>query len=263
VIAVPRGWSAAISRLADADARLGAPRWSSLAPDRVHARSLVAIGHALRETEPAAEESGGAALAFAEGLAAVALAMHDAFPDNVLGDLDHLAASLWRDAAAAPEGASELVRRQYTVLVELQHLFGRATAIRFRYAHDFLYGFDWAKWVSGDPAVRAHAGPFSAPFLSYMHARGHELLAAIAEGNDRRYPPLPDARPRNAFGFSREPTDELRLHRHLAREGLLPVQAWRFDASPCWDRPFHQLRSEHAARLGLLDPGGATRRVGV
>ena len=96
-------------------------------------------------------------------------------------------------------------------------------------------------------------GPFSPAFLAYMHARGHELLAVIARGHDRRYPPLPDARPRNAFGFSREPADELALHRLLAREGLVPVEAWRLDASPRWDRPFQELRREQAARLGLVD----------
>lgn len=254
----------ALGTLAAADAVLGAP-WRSLAPDRTHARTLVALGRALLEPEAAAVTSDPeACLAFAEGLAAIALAMRDAFPLNLYGDLDHLAACLWRGAAAAPAGAVAFLRQQCARVVELQHLFGCTTSIRFRYVHDFLYGFDWAKWVAREPATRACVGPFSPAFLAAMHARGHELLGVIAGGHDRRYPPLPDARARNAFGFSREPADELVLHRHLAREGLLPVEAWRLDASPRWDRPFQALRREHAARLGLsTTTGGVAPRGGV
>lgn len=246
---------AALERLAEADARFGEP-WRTLAPDRTHARPLLAIGRALLEGEASA-----AAEAFAEGLVGIVVAMRRAFPHNIFGDLDHLAASLWRGAAAAPVGPVAYLRKQCPRVAALQDLFGQATAIRFRYVHDFLYGFDWAKWVAGDPATRACVGPFAPELLAHMERRGHELLALIAAGGDRRYPPLPDERPRNAFGFSREPADELCLHRHLAREGLLPVEAWRIDASPRWDRPFQRLRREHAARLGLADhaapePGG-------
>lgn len=253
-----RSRSAALQRLAEADARLGEP-WLSLGPDRTHSSSLAAIGRAVLEPtaleSPAAAPEADAPEAFADALAGLALALRDAFPHNAFGDLDHLAACLWRDAGAAPAGPLVFLQQQHARLVELQHLFGRATAIRFRYAHDFLYGFDWAKWVGRDPATRARVGPFSPAFLEHMHGRGHELLAVIAKGHDRRYPPLPDGRPRNAFGFSRERADELVLHRQLARAGLLPVEAWRIDASPRWDRPFAQLRGEQAARLGLASDG--------
>lgn len=70
----------ALDALAEADARLGAP-WLSLAPERAHARSLAAIGRALLEPEAAAAPPEPAAYdAFAEGLAAIALAVRDAFP---------------------------------------------------------------------------------------------------------------------------------------------------------------------------------------
>jgi hypothetical protein len=241
---------AALERLAQADARFGEPPWRTLAPDRTHARPLLAIGRALLQATPEPEAS-ATADAFAEGLIDIAAAMRRAFPHNIFGDLDYLAASLWRGAVAAPEaGPVEYLREQCRRVAELQDLFGQATTIRFRYMHDFLYGFDWAKWVARDPATRARVGPLAPAFLESMRARGHEL---IASGRDLRYPPLPDERPRNAFGFSREPADELVLHRHLAREGLLPVEVWRIDASPRWDRPFQRLRREHAARLGLAD----------
>lgn len=257
-----RSRSAALARLAEADASLGEP-WLSLGPDRTHARSLAAIGRAVLEPEAGVSHEAGVPEAFADALAALALAMRDAFPHNALGDLDHLAACLWREAGAAPAGPLVFLRQQQARLVELQHLFGCATPIRFRYAHDFLYGFDWAKWVAREPATRAGVGPFSPVFLEHMRARGHELLAVIAAGHDRRYPPLPDGRPRNAFGFSRERADELVLHRQLARAGLLPVEAWRLDAGPRWDRPFAQLRGEHAAGLGLAHDSPCAASDGV
>jgi hypothetical protein len=271
--ALRRSRQAALDQLAEVDARADAPAWLSLAPGRTHARSLHAIGGAVLEPALERREAWGpipscqrpAALeAYADGLVAIALAMRDAFPHNVFGDLDHLAASLWHDALVAPEGPVSFLRRECGRVVALQHLFGRQTPIRFRYAHDFLYGFDWAKWVAADPGARAHVRPFSPLFLETMRARGHELLVVIAAGRDRRYPPLPDGRPRNAFGFSREPGDELALHRRLARAGLLPVEAWRTAAIPRWDRPFAQLRREHAAHLGLLHEaaGAASHRAG-
>lgn len=229
-----------------------ARRWLSLAPDRTHARPVSALVTALvdDDTDPAV------ASAFAQALRDIEAAMRRAFPHNIFGDLDFLAASLWRGATRVPNTVASL-RQQGARVAALQELFGHATAIRFRYVHDFVYGFDWAKWVAREPATRAAHGPFSPEFLTTMLARGHELLALIGRGRDRKYPPLPDGRPRNPFGFSREPTAEIALHRHLARAELLPVPAWRLDASPRWDRPYQQLRVQHAVRLGLgerVDP---------
>ncbi|MCA9707587.1 MAG: aldo/keto reductase [Myxococcales bacterium] len=143
------------------------------------------------------------------------------------------------------------LRRQCEQIAALQDLFGQGTAIRFRYVHDFVYGFDWAKWVARDPAARASVGPFEPPFLAFMLERGHQLLQLIADGRDRKYPPLPDDRPRNPFGFSREPEAEIALHQSLAADGLLPVEAWRVDAQPRWDRPYAELRRQRALALGL------------
>lgn len=185
----------------------------------------------------------------AEGLVALVEAQLDAFPGNLLWDYDLLVASAVTAAAgsATPElEARERLRR----LAALNALYGRDTQIRFRYVHDFVYGFDWAKWVRRDPATRDGVGPFDPPFLEYSHRRAEELLGLIAV-DDAKYPRLRDARHRNPFSFSREPDDELRLHRHLAAEGLVPVEAWRADATPRWDRPYADLRREAAAALGL------------
>ncbi|MCH9688672.1 MAG: ferrochelatase [Deltaproteobacteria bacterium] len=242
--------AAALDRLAAADAELGPGVWRTLAPGGDWVRSLHAIGVGVLVDD----DSPALGDALAEGLAAIAVAMRDSFPDNVFGDLDALAASLVGQARAQPAGgAVDYLRVQTERVAALQHLFGRGTAIRFRYVHDFVYGFDWAKWVARDPGARAQVGPFGPAFLEFMWNRGQQLLTLIADGDDRKYPPLPDGRPRNPFGFSREPVAEIALHRHLAREGLLPVEAWRTAAAPRWDRQFQGLRRQAAAELGLAD----------
>ena len=234
------------SILARADAHLDGAQVvrHTLAPGRTRAHALVEIAQALEidAGHPAAE-------AWARGLAEVALAMHQAFPENLLWDLDYLGASLWGEADG-PDGPAK-VTESFAAIARMQARFGRITTIAFRYVHDFTYGFDWAKWVAKDPASRASVGPFAPPFVAAMHARAIELEDVIAEGSDDKYPPLPDGRARNPFGFSREPDDELRVFRTLARDGQIPVETWRIDAHPQWDRPYADLRRRTANALGL------------
>lgn len=243
----------ASQRLADADATLASTPWQTLAPGRTRARSLREVGMSVlgaRDDE--------LARTLAEGLASIALAMQRAFPENIFGDLEGLAAALWQGALAADEPVAHL-REQGARVAAIQEMFGHRTSIRFRYVHDFLYGFDWAKWVAKDPHARGAVGPYDPAFLEHMDRRGHELLELIAAGRDRKYPPLPDGRPRNPFGFSREPADEIVLHRALALEGALPIEAWRIDARPRWDRPYAELRLRVATRLGLALPAAPDR----
>ncbi|MCA9655255.1 MAG: ferrochelatase [Myxococcales bacterium] len=248
IASAPSASTGVARRLAEIDASLASSPWRSLAPGRTWARSLVEVAELVLGGRDDA-----VARALAESLATIATAMQRAFPENIFGDLELLAASLWRGALATDDPVACL-RIQGERVAALQELFGRGTPIRFRYVHDFVYGFDWAKWVAKDPPTRAGVGAFDAPFLAFMDHRGHELLELIAAGRDGKYPPLPDGRPRNPFGFSREPEAEIRLHRTLAAEGLLPVEAWRVDARPRWDRPYAALRREVAERLGLAQP---------
>lgn len=243
--------SAAIATiLARADARLRTHEegWRSLGPGRERASSLEAIGERVLSADVPLAVAG----AWAEGLAEVATAMQDAFPENVFWDLDRIAADLLRAGeASGPVAGAREVRAHAARLVEVQRVFGRHTPVAFRYVHDFSYGFDWAKWVGKEPDARRDVSPFGPRFVQAMIDRGRELHSLIAEGRDAKYPPLPDGRPRNPFGFSREPEAEARLLRHLAAHDLLPVRAWDVGHVPTWDRPYAALRRQAAQSLRI------------
>jgi len=251
----------ATAAIAAADAAIdrATPQRHSLAPQRTRANTLAEV---LRQLAP---PPGALATALALGLAEVATAQLDAFPSNLFWDFDLMAAAVLREAqhgaqtGVQAEGQTEshtdlqaaaIAKARLHQIAELQHLYGCETAIHFTYVHDFAYGYDWAKWIARDPPDRRDHGPYSATFLAYMHRRGHELLALIA-ADDRKYPALADKQPRNPFPFPREPASELRLHRDLAHRGEIPVEAWRVDAAPTWNRSYAAIRAERARALGL------------
>lgn len=187
---------------------------------------------------------------FVLGLVATIEAMLGAFPHNLFWDLEALAAVQLREARRAVDPAAA-IRHRWTRIADLQHLFGHRGPIRFRYIHDFIYGFDWARWVAKSPQTRANVGPYDGAFVERMHRRGAELVETIEAGEDVTYPPLRDGRVRNPFGFSREPDDELALHRRLVELDALPVHAWSPDAEPRWQRPYKQLRDDAAEALRI------------
>lgn len=242
--------SEAAERLGAIDAQLAAAgrRLETLDPGRERAHSLRAIS----ETQLADDEAPAVALAFAEALAAVATAQHEHFPDDVFSDFDHLASVLLR-AARAVDGPAR-VAGLCVRIVNLYAAFGRHSVIRFRYGHDFVYGFDWERWVSRDPVPRAEIGPFDVSFLAYMRERGSEIVAAIRHGHPR-YPELPAGSWRNPFPFSRAPEHERRLLRDLARRDAVPVRAWRTDVAPDWRVGGSRERSELARALQIPEEG--------
>jgi hypothetical protein len=233
-------------RLAAADERLSCFEWRSLCPERPRARSLSELGRDLLLVSDAVELR----QSFAAGLERIADALAQHFPGNIFWDLDFMAKSLLDRARRTGNGAPEQFDDSVARVVELQHKFGRHSSIRFSYAHDFLYGFDWARWVARDPAAREAVGPYAHEFLVRMKQRAGELAELVLR-NDRKYPRLEEGASRNPFGFSRRPDDERRLHEDLATAHLLPIEAWRFDAVPDWRRPFTELREERARALGL------------
>jgi hypothetical protein len=240
-----------LGKLASLDRVLAetAPPRVSMGPGRAVATSFRELG--LRAASHTADPR--VLGAFGEALLSIVEAERQNFPDNIFADLDYLAAALLRDALAADMGPVVYLREATDLIVTLHGLFGVHSAIRFRYTHDFRYGFDWARWVQKEPAARGGIGPFDLPFLHYSRDRGRELLALIA-ADDKKYPKLPDGTPRNPFAFSREPDDERRVHEALARDGLIPVAAWDPDALPTPDLPYSELRAERAkALMGAAD----------
>lgn len=185
----------------------------------------------------------------AAAASAVAEAQLMSFPENLLWDFDFYLASIHARASESDDYSAHLGKAT-TITVGLMRMYGQQSTIRFRYVHDFMYGFDWARWVRRDRGARAGVGPFSLEFLQQIETRGRDILTLI-ETDDAVYSKLSDAAPRNPFPFSREPDDELRLYRLLAERGCLPVEAWRLDARPDAGRDFDALREEAARRLGL------------
>lgn len=236
-----------LARLVACERELAGHGWvrRSLAPGRELARGLVEVCGAVA----APGDDDATLLALADGVAGLCAAQRASFPDNLACDLDFVVAQALRRARAQP-GPAEAVRDQFARMSRLQRLYGEDTAIRFRYVHDFVYGFDWAKWVGRDPDLRAGVGPFDAVFLDHLERRAHELGQLIA-ADDEVYGQIDPEHSRNPFPFSREPADELRLHRALAARGLVPVAAWDIDAQPTWRRPYAALRVQRAAALGL------------
>lgn len=229
---------------ADADLALAKHPLRTLAPGRTRATSIVEILAPL-----VASARPELACAFAEGARAFVRAQIDAFPDNLLWDLDLPLCAWWRasSASADPIGTAD---RLLGLATEVQHLFGCRTVLHFRYTHDFVYGFDWAKWVARDPDARAGTGPFDEAFLEAMHTRAHELVAIVEDGGDATYPSLGQTSGRNPFPFSREPEAELAIHRALADAGQIPVPAWQREAEVTWAKPWARWREEAATRLG-------------
>lgn len=177
------------------------------------------------------------------------------FPENIFWDKQYLVRYLLDQAQGQGMG---YIREFAHTFTELLALFGRGSAISFRYVHDFMYGFDWAKWVKKDREQRSHIAPFSLEFMHGMMQRGQELLQLIEE-NDQKYHQLGSGEKyRNPFAFSREPADETRLLRGLAAQGMIPVPAWDWNATPRWDLAFADARQALSSQLGILKAKPAT-----
>ncbi len=225
-----------LERLERLERALGAR--ASLDASRERASSPVELAARLVRSGPER------ARAFTDALADVVEVLVEDFPDNIFWDLDYLASCLW--GTGTPEGMRAFSRR----VVKLCRGFGNKSELRFRYAHDFLFGYDWARWVARESAERSGVGPFDDVFLDYLECRLGELRGLISD-NDAKYGQLEGREFRNPFAFRREPHEEAQLHQVLAQEGLIPVKAWRLDGERRWDLPFSELRTDTARRLGL------------
>jgi hypothetical protein len=246
------GRESALRRLTEMDAQLQTtiPIPLSMHPARTRATSLHDIGEALLtdDLDPSLMQ------AFADGLCLMVVTKLDQFPDNIFWDVDYLAACLLR------LGDAHAIRDVTAHIVTLHEGFGRSSVINFRYVHDFMYGFDWARWVSHEPETRQGIGPFDKTYLYHVEERRGELVECIAD-HDAQFGLAADGVHHNPFRFSREPADERRLHEALAGDNLIPVQAWRFDGTRDWARPYTQIREQYAQKLGIpVRPRGRSLR---
>ena len=172
------------------------------------------------------------------------------FPENIFWDFDFLVNSMLRQALLADEGAIAFLECFSKKMVLLIELFGIKKEIRFRYVHDFIYGFDWAKWVKKEPQTRSHSEPFSLVFLDYLLVKGEKLIKHLNYGQMTSYN-LSNTGYRNPFDFSREPEDERLLLGYLATEKLIPVEVWNWDTRPVWNQPFQEMRQQLALKLNI------------
>ena len=229
--------------LAELDARIEQRPWGALTldPFRSSARSLTDLVARLADPHQSPH--------LATAASSVAEAQLESFPENLFWDFDFYLASVHRHASAAPDYAGYL-ENVTSVTVGLMRAYGQQSPIRFRYVHDFMYGFDWVRWVRRDQGARNGFEPFGLDFLRQTVSRGRDIVTLI-EADDERYSGLAEGASRNPFPFSREPDDELALYRLLAERGDVPVQAWRLDAQLDASRDYDALREDAATSLGL------------
>ncbi|MEH2389024.1 MAG: hypothetical protein V7K14_25280 [Nostoc sp.] len=218
----------------------------SLNPQKTLITSFTELGNLITEQNPDIQ----LLTTLQETLECIVYTQLQNFPENIFWDFDFLVSSMLRQALVADEGAIPFLTVFGEKMVSLTEMFGNKTEMRFRYVHDFMYGFDWARWVQKEPHKRAHIEPFSLVFLDYLLVKGKELLQRINHGQITSYK-LCDTGYRNPFTFSREPKDEYRLLTYLAEEQLIPVAVWNWNASPVWNKPFQEMRQQLALKLDI------------
>ncbi|NEQ54064.1 MAG: hypothetical protein F6K11_28690 [Leptolyngbya sp. SIO3F4] len=172
------------------------------------------------------------------------------FPQNIFWDADYLFFNAYKEISAAVNQLAYL--EKYTeLMLKLLALFGKHSSIKFRYLHDFIYGFDWAKWVKKDIKSRKSIQPFSYNFLQIMYQRGQELELLI-EQNDTKYHQLGvEQQFRNPFLFLRDPKEETSLMKQLANVDLIPIKTWEINDSPIWQKNFQSERNKLSIQLGF------------
>ena len=170
------------------------------------------------------------------------------FPENIFWDFDFMIRNMLEQAIIADDKAILFLESFGNKLVELMELFGFTKEIRFQYVHDFMYGFDWARWVNKEPEKRAEIQLFSLTFLDNVLSKSKAILQLMSV-DDTRYHHISSQSYWNAFCFSRDPEHEYRLLTHLAAYELIPVATWNWNASPVWNKPFDQIREELSSKL--------------
>ena len=156
---------------------------------------------------------------FSQNAIDIFLSQEENFPLNIFWDMDYLISYL---ASKKTEQERNYFSKR---VIKLNEIYGKKGVLNFSYTHDFIYGFDWFRWVQKDYEERKNTEPFGELFLDYLTNRATELKQLI-EINDKKYPKLERNQPRNPFSFARDPQNEIKLHLSLAFMGKIPLKAW-------------------------------------
>lgn len=211
----------------------------SLNPDKFISTSFAELGDFIVQTTDDVQFI----QVFRNTLEGILKSMLHNFPENIFWDFDFFVRSILRQGLTSKKEYNYFFKSFQDKIELVMDLFGNQSEICFRYLHDFTYGFDWARWVNNEPQARNSIEPFSPTYLDYLLSRGQDILTSIYS-NDLKYHRLPRNSYRNPFSFPREPEDETCLFKKLAKRKLIPVAAWDWNASPVWNKPFHQMRED-------------------
>lgn len=184
---------------------------------------------------------------FIQSIENLYLSQIDNFPLNIFWDFDSLIHQIF--LCESTQKMKVYVRR----LCQLNEIFGNKGKINFSYSHDFIYGFDWIRWVKKDYEKRKFIAPFDPVFLSYLEKRARELKDLI-DKNDKKYGRLPANEARNPFTFMRTPEEEIRLHLGLAEDQKIPVPAWKtsFPLNIPFEIDLTAAREAYSQKIGIL-----------
>lgn len=169
------------------------------------------------------------------------------FPENIFWDLDYMITYAVRESIH--HKAPELFWEDYTEkLSELLAIFGCHGEIRFRYLHDFTYGFDWSRWARKDISERKNIHPFGISFFDRTIERGDELLELIRK-NDSKYHQLQSDVYRNPFSFSREIAEEKKMMHWLSKNKAIPVEQWKTTAAISFEKDVDLIRQRYSSSM--------------
>lgn len=175
--------------------------------------------------------------------------IQDNFPQNIFYDLDYLFYQILQESKTSEIGFEPKLNEFQNSLNSIFTIFGIHSSVKFRYIHDFIYGYDWLKWTLEKKGSQEIESPLGEPFLNYITNRGKELENLI-EGNDKNYPVLNEPF-RNPFLFVRSTQEEEILHSNLSIDHLIPLEAWNLFAIPKSDKNYSEIRTKRALELGI------------
>ena len=167
------------------------------------------------------------------------------FPTNIFWDMDGLISFFLH------LNDSKKQKNLCKILLKLYDRYGNKKSINFAYIHDFIYGFDWYRWVKKDFFVRKNIGPYDFVFLDYLNKRSLELFELI-KINDHKYSTLCPHVKRNPFSFRRTVEEEIKIHLKLACKGAIPWKAWILKdkkTKKFWETNFSKIRQEMALEI--------------